>query len=127
MACWGFNVTGQLGDGTTRPSRAPVQVGLLVPALEIRAGDYHTCARIEGGAVACWGENTPGSLGDGTRLDRLSPALVQGLPRVARIAAAGLSTCALDEDGGLRCWGRFGEIVDGHPAPALVTALAPAL
>src|SRR5687768_3261315 len=40
--CWGQNESGQLGDGSTSPSDAPVSVTLLPGAVAIGAGRSHT-------------------------------------------------------------------------------------
>jgi alpha-tubulin suppressor-like RCC1 family protein len=88
IKCWGFNLYGQLGDGTTRDRRTPVSVKLK-DASDIAAGQYHTCARIFTGVVKCWGENSYGQLGDGTKkTNRLTPVRVKKLSGVPSSAAA---------------------------------------
>lgn len=80
VACWGDNMRGGLGTGTTRASRIPINVLGLTDATEVTAGIYHTCARRRGGAVVCWGGNMMGQLGDGTTSDRTTPTTAIGLP-----------------------------------------------
>ncbi len=117
VMCWGDGSEGQLGQGTAVDSGAPVTVaGLPSPAVEIAAGAYHTCARLEDGTVACWGNNRFGQLGDGTRTARSTPALVRGLADRALAVATGDSfTCALLEDETVQCWGsnELGELGTG--------------
>lgn len=47
--CWGDNISGELGDGTTQsPRTSPVQViDLGSDVAELAAGGNHTCARVE--------------------------------------------------------------------------------
>ncbi len=57
--CWGQNDYGQLGDGTTIDRMAPVKVaGLGGRAVQIAAGTWHSCARLDSGAIECWGSKT---------------------------------------------------------------------
>src|SRR5688572_22115957 len=53
VACWGDNQQGELGDGSGRPSTAPVWVTGLDDVVELRASDAATCARRRDGAVVC--------------------------------------------------------------------------
>lgn len=76
--CWGANGYGQIGDGTTEVRSSPVSVYDLangVAALD--AGEYHTCADMEGEGAKCWGYNTAGQLGDWTKTNRYKPVDVR--------------------------------------------------
>jgi alpha-tubulin suppressor-like RCC1 family protein len=67
--CWGYNTSGQLGDGSRVYRQHPVAAALPAEArpIEVRAGRFHTCARAPGDqTIWCWGDNTFGQLGDGT-------------------------------------------------------------
>jgi alpha-tubulin suppressor-like RCC1 family protein len=66
VQCWGSNVYGQLGNGTSTDSATPVTVSGITNAVTIGLSDYHSCAVLKGGSVKCWGENAYGELGDGT-------------------------------------------------------------
>ncbi len=49
-------------------NEAPASVGdidLGDAAVQLSAGTYHTCARMEGGAIRCWGNGGYGRLGYG--------------------------------------------------------------
>src|SRR2546427_357783 len=76
--CWGDNVLGELGDGTTTNSSVPVPVsgGLSLAALSL--GANHTCGLTTDGAADCWGDNGYGQLGIGTTTNSSVPLLVSG-------------------------------------------------
>jgi|GEM_PF-1342087 len=78
VSCWGRNVVGQLGNGTTTDSTTPVTVDLPTgtTATTITAGDLHTCAILNTGTTTCWGNNFYGQLGNGTTTDSAIPVLV---------------------------------------------------
>ena len=111
--CWGDNSFGQLGNpNVSAPSfvsLVPVQVeGLNGPASDVDAGDYNTCAIVEGG-LYCWGNNVAGQIGDGSYHLRSSPTKVMGLTEgVDKVSVGNWHTCALMDEshgGGLLCWG----------------------
>jgi alpha-tubulin suppressor-like RCC1 family protein len=85
VSCWGSNLHGQLGDGSTTTRATPVDVG-LEGVVAIAAGGHaddgggSTCAVLEDGAVRCWGEGTLGRLGRVEDADVLEPMAVVGLP-----------------------------------------------
>ena len=79
VKCLGDNTFGQLGDGSTGRSHAPVDVvGLRSGVIVVSAGEYHTCAITAAGGVKCWGVNSQGQLGDGSTTIRHIPVDVVG-------------------------------------------------
>jgi alpha-tubulin suppressor-like RCC1 family protein len=116
---WGYNVYGELGQGTASGSvndlvgvPTPGQItGLPGPASAIAAGTHHACALVAGNAW-CWGEDGEGEVGDGIfrtspPWDVDAPVKVGGLGKVTALAAGSEHTCAIS-DGALVCWGLNG-------------------
>jgi len=120
MFCWGDNLYGQLGDGTTTLSAVPVRVGGALASKTITdiGGSGNTTCAIAEGKIYCWGQNHKGQLGlNSTGGTHTSPALVTAgntsttLP--TSYTATALSTsgsrsflmCAV-ADGKAYCWGQ---------------------
>lgn len=133
MWCWGYNQSGQLGNGTRTQSNVPVKVNGL-PAGKttyITAGEHHVCS-VNSGNVWCWGTNALGSVGDGTTVDKLIPTAVLNLPAGASTVVEaghwGRNTCSITS-GVAWCWGdnANGQIGDGtvtrRLTPVKVTGL----
>ena len=114
--CWGYNSTGQLGDGTTTQRTSPADVsGLTSGAMSISAGSDYTCAVTITGGAKCWGNNVNGRLGDGTVIQKNSPVDVSGLTSgVSSISTGNNHTCAV-VSGGAKCWGynNYRQLGDG--------------
>jgi len=122
VECWGKNLTGALGDGSTLNRAVPTPViglpGAPHTANGVSAGLVTSCAVTNGLSAACWGQMT-GS-GGGLLTDHTSAVPVTKVPpgEVSQVTA-GYGGCALIRNGGLatalRCWGdnTWGEIGDG--------------
>jgi alpha-tubulin suppressor-like RCC1 family protein len=79
--CWGSNVYGQLGDGTTTSRNAPVRVAGGLDLLLVSAGARHSCGSTVAGTAHCWGSNDMGQLGNGSSAPMsVVPLLVAAQP-----------------------------------------------
>jgi len=120
--CWGVNLYGQVGDGTTTATASrlrpvPVQGGLRFR--HVSAGDTHTCGVTTDDRAYCWGHNGSGQLGDGTIINSSTPVAVAGSRRFRLISAGDSYTCGLGYlDRRAYCWGSnlYGQLGDGGTA-----------
>jgi len=116
--CWGYNVYGQLGNGSLDSSNVPVLVSqgerpTGVTFSSISAGSSHTCALGTDGNAYCWGCGRLGKLGNGAsgpEADSNVPVLVSQGERPAGVTFSSISvgsshTCAVGSDGNGYCWG----------------------
>jgi len=117
IRAWGYNIRGNLGDGTTTNQYTPVQVSGLSGAIAVSAGTDHNLALLSDGTVWAWGYNVFGHLGDGTTTDRYTPVQVSGLSGAVAVSAGGNHSLALLSDGTIRAWGynNYRQLGDGTP------------
>jgi len=139
--CWGNNSAGQIGNGaapadafTAQAVRNAGNTANLTGVVEIDAGEFHTCARLNTGQARCWGDSDSGRLGNNAVVvDRDLPVVVRNtngagaLSGVTQLSTGGDHTCARLANGQARCWGDGvnGELGDGtdidSPFPGAVT------
>jgi len=107
--CWGWNMRGQLGNGSAGGHRAKaLKVKGLGPnarAVSIATGINFSCAAMADGTVRCWGGNTDGALGIGNTVDSPTPRAVAGLTDIVQVSASFEHVCARTKAGKLHCWG----------------------
>jgi len=126
VSCFGSNVSGQLGDGTTTDrTTPPASAPLGAPgatAVAVATGASHTCAVDSDGKVWCWGNGADGQLGY-SAAQNATPGAVP-LPPVTPgsgvLSAGGAHTCAVTAAGELRCWGRFTPTAAPAPASGII-------
>jgi hypothetical protein len=102
--CWGYNLNGELGDGTTvdRYEPAPIDANIRFRML---TSSYHTCGLSDEDIAYCWGDGLGGQLGTGTDTSALSPARVAGTTTYSHITNGMQFSCALALSGLAECWG----------------------
>jgi alpha-tubulin suppressor-like RCC1 family protein len=118
---WGWNSSGQLGDGTTIDRSTPVQVvgpggiGFLINVTALAAGDEYTVALKQDGSVWAWGNSYQGQLGDGWINVSSVAQFASGVSGVTAVAARGAHNVALKQDGTVWTWGanENGQLGDG--------------
>ena len=116
VKCWGWNVVGQLGIGSTAKNNSkPTLVSNLSGAVAIGAGSAHTCVVLKSGKISCWGGNDHGQLGDGSKIQSNIPVATQGITGVIALGLGSLNTCALLASHKVMCWGanNYGELGNG--------------
>lgn len=122
--CWGYNVDGELGDGTTSGRLTPTAVagGVTFTMLSIGHLGSDSCGVSAGGEAYCWGKNDSGQLGDGTTTDRWLPTRVAGALVFASISTSLNHSCGLTRAGIGYCWGdnSAGQLGDGTTTQRLV-------
>lgn len=130
---WGFNIVGQLGDGTFENRNIPVQVEDLMSVVDIAAGHNFSMALKSDGTVWTWGDNSWGRLGTGSLVPTFvnRPVQATGLSSVTAISANETHAMALKSDGTVWVWGANsqGDLGLGtsdfgnHPTPVQVPGL----
>jgi alpha-tubulin suppressor-like RCC1 family protein len=131
--CWGYNLNGQLGDGTRISRQKPVAVAGGLSFRQVIAGGGvisnsegdvlepgHACGLTTDNRAYCWGANSDGQLGDGTRsTGRLKPFAVLGGLRFRQVIAGLSHTCGVTTSDLAYCWGSNNSGVLGTGASGL--------
>ena len=116
LFCWGSNLNGQLGDGTTSDHvTAQAVIGLPLDVSQVSVAAGITCAVLSDGGIWCWGNGTDGQLGN-LGSSSWSPGQISGI-KGRFVSSTGSTTCAVSSDGSVWCWGanEFGQAGSGEP------------
>jgi len=106
--CWGYNLVGELGDGTTTSRLTPVALAAGAPAFaQIAAGADHTCGITDEAdpAMYCWGANNSGQLATGDSMWRVAPTRTRASQFAAVFTGYVNVTCVAANVGSFECWG----------------------
>ena len=105
VAAWGWNNSGELGNGATSyfPTTRPVAVdmsGVLAgkTVVSVSAGQYHSVALCSDGTLAAWGINYYGQLGNDSTNSSPTPVSV----KTDTGALAGKTVVSVSAGGGTR-------------------------
>ena len=112
---WGYNNSGQLGDGTQLLRKVPVRVVGLSGAGALVAGGQHSLALANGEAWV-WGRGDWGQLGDGTTAAyRVQPTRLSTLSNLVALGAGAYHSLAIDSAGSVWSWGynNYSQLGDG--------------
>ncbi|MBI3044835.1 MAG: fibronectin type III domain-containing protein [Betaproteobacteria bacterium] len=112
---WGYNGSGQLGDGTINSSTtSPVRVSGLTNAVAVAAAASYSLALKSDGTVVGWGDNSSNQItGGAVGGSFLTPtAAGAGVTGVVAIAAGGFHALALQSSGTVVAWGNdtYGQV-----------------
>jgi alpha-tubulin suppressor-like RCC1 family protein len=112
--CWGWNIEGQLGNGTFTDQSVPAIVAGGLAFAGVSTGAAHTCGWTANNAY-CWGRNPTGQLGTGGTTPSGVPLPVANSDGFRDLTAGGDHTCARDRFGAAFCWGANagGQLGDG--------------
>lgn len=130
--CWGRNLGGQLGDGTTTDHDRPVELNMTgtgftndfksLSAAVDGAGfmeALQTCAIHTSGQGFCWGNNSQGQFGTGNTTSSLVPVAMNmtqfSSSELLSISLGRRHGCAIDSNHKLYCWGtnELGQLGNG--------------
>lgn len=114
--CWGSNIAGELGDGTTKSRTRPVRVHAEGTWASVDTGWAYTCGVQTDATLWCWGNNYRGKLGNGGNGGhRALPLQVGSDNDWATVSTGRDHTCGTRADGTLWCWGDdyYGQVGDG--------------
>ncbi len=118
--CWGYNVSGALGQGDTVSLYTAKKVPGLDNVIKVDGGYRYNCALKNDGNLWCWGLGDYYQLGVGTTATSLSPTLVTQIDDIKDFSTERGTTCVVKNDNSLYCWGlnNYGQVGNGTTTTA---------
>jgi len=128
VRCWGANLTGQIGNGTTdasgHPTPDPAALSTTATPSFIAVGGAHVCAGLSPGGLFCWGDNSKTQLGSTSSTTPVTTPIqankIDNNQRSVLAVAGGAFTCSGKDALELACAGANDQGQTG--APPSVTA-----
>ena len=107
---WGFNTSGELGDGTAVTKSSPVSViGGYTDWIQVSGGDSYNLGLRADGTAWAWGSGASGQLGDDTAVNKSSPvSVVGGFTDWIQVSAGDFHSLGLRANGTAWAWGNGG-------------------
>ncbi|GEO07111.1 hypothetical protein AAE02nite_47750 [Adhaeribacter aerolatus] len=110
LYAWGFNWSGQLGNGTNVTSTVPIDIsnfGALAgkTIIQVVSEARYTLALATDGTVYAWGSNFSRNLGSNQVGDSNVPVQVNNLSGIISISGGERHSLALKSDGTVYAWG----------------------
>ena len=124
---WGYNLYGQLGDGTLTVKNTPLEITSSFNLIgsetitQVSSGGNHSSAISSNGRVFTWGYNLYGQLGDGSTIDKTTPVEITtgfnliGSETITQVALGNNHSIAISSTGRIFTWGynNNGQLGDG--------------
>jgi alpha-tubulin suppressor-like RCC1 family protein len=127
---WGYNSSGQLGDGKTNNSSLAVVVDLGAAVTSVSEGGSNsangqTLVVLSDSSVWSWGNGSFGQLGDGSRKSSASPIRIDvpTVVTISQVVTGGSSSYAIDDFGDVWAWGQnnYGQLGNGTAGSEVTT------
>jgi alpha-tubulin suppressor-like RCC1 family protein len=120
--CWGANVAGFLGDGTSIAHFDPRPIVGLDRIVNLSGHAAGMCALRDDASLWCWGDDVAGQTGDPNALSALVPMPVLGLEDTSALSAGWGFACGLIRNGSVACAGNddAGQLGDRRNTGSLV-------